>query len=316
MDGAGGHTAFRFLKNVFGIPAGAPDLTCLEIATRANSKTLHPFFVASSFRPTSTTDTKTGSGQFLGQKVPVWSSGGQCRRLNSCCPTQRSPRRHGSRSSLLACTATLVRSLTRTVCTRSAGTPWSGKEGLREKRFVCTVFRQSEMTESTLNAVFEILSWSLNALLKGTFPGENWHGCADGRGELAGGWRGALCHIRGDWALYTEVFKFPQRNDAQRMCFLCRASSTVCGTSLDTLRARRLAPDSVDPRGILGLIAWCWLGNSSAVGCLHWISAGVCHGGRPAHGGPGSRLTHSRQRVLVVCRCAKVFLEKGHTTRR
>ena len=69
-----------------------------------------------------------------------------------------------------------------------------------------------------------------------------------------------------------------------------------CGTSLDKLRARRgLAPDSVDPRGILGLFGWRWLGNSSAVGCHHWISAGV------------SRLTLCRQCVLVVCRCAKVF---------
>ena len=49
MDGAGGHNAFRFLKNVSGIPAGAPDLTWLEIPTKANSKTLHLFLLLHEF---------------------------------------------------------------------------------------------------------------------------------------------------------------------------------------------------------------------------------------------------------------------------
>ena len=180
------------LTNVFGIPAGAPDLTWLEIPTRENSKPLHPFLLPHEFF----------SSYFHN-------------RHNSCCPTQRSPRRHGSRSSLLACAATLARSLTRTVCARSAGTP------------VFTVFRKSEIVDGTLNAVFEMLAWSVKALLKGTFPQENWHGCADGRWELPGGWRGALCQIRGDWAFYTQIFKFPQWNGAQRVCFLCRGSSTI-----------------------------------------------------------------------------------------
>ena len=32
--------------------------------------------------------------------------------------------------------------------------------------------------------------------------------------------------MRGDWAFYCELFRFPQWNSADRMCFLCRASST------------------------------------------------------------------------------------------
>ena len=39
--------------------------------------------------------------------------------------------------------------------------------------------------------------------------------------------RGALCQIRGDWAFYTEVFKFPTWNGALSMCWMCRASSTL-----------------------------------------------------------------------------------------
>ena len=72
-------------------------------------------------------------------------------------------------------------SLTWTVCTPSAGTLRLGKDG-RRRGDSCRVFRKSKMAEGTLNAVFEILAWSLEALQKGTFPEENWHGCADGRG--------------------------------------------------------------------------------------------------------------------------------------
>ena len=45
----GSDHAFRSLKNVFGIPAGAPDFTWLEIPTIAGPKTVHPFLMPHEF---------------------------------------------------------------------------------------------------------------------------------------------------------------------------------------------------------------------------------------------------------------------------
>ena len=269
------------LTNMFGIPAGAPDLTWLEIPTRTNSKPLHQFLLPHEFF----------SSYFHN-------------RHNSCCPTQRSPRRHGNRSSLLACAATLARSLTRTVCARSAGTP------------VFTVFRKSEMTEGTLNAVFEILAWSVNALLKGTFPQEHWHVAQMDEGSFQAA--GAELFAKfGSTGPLTRKSSSSHNGTVHSACVSFAVPARRLGNFSGQTQARRgLAPDSVDPRGILGLFAWRGLSDSSALSCLHWISVGVCHGGRPANGGPRSRLTHARCRqcVLVVCRCAKVIWRRnpGH----
>ena len=62
-------------------------------------------------------------------------------------------------------------------------------------------------------------------MLEGTWPAENWFGRSQANGgeHLAGGWAAALCQVRGEWAF----FQFPKWNGADRMCWLCRASSTV-----------------------------------------------------------------------------------------
>lgn len=88
---------------------------------------------------------------------------------------------------------------------------------------------EAEMTKRTLDVVWRIIAWSFNAILSGSRPTTSWNGFAlrDGGGPLASGWRGALCQIRGDWAFYAEVFGFPQWNSALRMCWMCKASSTI-----------------------------------------------------------------------------------------
>ena len=97
-----------------------------------------------------------------------------------------------------------------------------------EKRFVFTVLRKGEMVAETLDAVFRIMGWSFDCMLDGEFPSANWYGRAsEQRGVLAGGWRAAVCEARGGWAFYTEVFKFPSWNGAERMCWLCKANSTI-----------------------------------------------------------------------------------------
>ena len=78
-------------------------------------------------------------------------------------------------------------------------------------------------------------------MLRGETPRTNWYGrqIRGGGAQLAGGWRATLCQLRGDWAFYTEVFGFPQWNAAERMCWLCRASSTI-----RPLAWTRMGPDA------------------------------------------------------------------------
>ena len=45
------------------------------------------------------------------------------------------------------------------------------------------------------------------------------------RGVLAGGYCASFCQVRGDLAFYKETFKFPAWNNADRMCWLCKATS-------------------------------------------------------------------------------------------
>ena len=83
------------------------------------------------------------------------------------------------------------------------------------------------MVAGTLDSIAKIMSWSFNALLAGESPSSDWENkpLAGGGIQLADGWRGALCQLRGDWAFYKEFFHFPQWNAAERMCFMCRASA-------------------------------------------------------------------------------------------
>ena len=98
-----------------------------------------------------------------------------------------------------------------------------------QKRFVFTVVQKSDMVAGTLDRIFEIFAWSVNAMLAGQTPGVDACGrpVRGGGVALADGWRGALCQVRGDWAFFKEAFDFVQWNGAERMCFRCKASSTI-----------------------------------------------------------------------------------------
>ena len=98
------------------------------------------------------------------------------------------------------------------------------------KRLVFTFVRKRDYTPQTLDRIWEIFAWSVNQMARGEYALKDW----DGRGmpprmdrRLAGPFTGVLTHVRGDWQFYVEVFKFPQWNGALRMCWRCRASSTI-----------------------------------------------------------------------------------------
>jgi hypothetical protein len=105
-----------------------------------------------------------------------------------------------------------------------------GRGTTMRKRFLFTVLRKSEMVADTLDHCLRIMSWSFNSLLSGEHPQVDAFGRklqAAPRGPIAGPWRAALSQIRGDWAFYTEIFRFPKWNENIRMCWQCRASATV-----------------------------------------------------------------------------------------
>ena len=102
-----------------------------------------------------------------------------------------------------------------------------GTGATAQKRFLFTVVKKSDVVPGTLDAIFQVLSWSLNVLATGQTPSLDWRDrpMVAEQEPLAGGWRGVLCQVRGDWAFHKEVFNFPAWNAAERMCWMCRASS-------------------------------------------------------------------------------------------
>jgi len=106
-----------------------------------------------------------------------------------------------------------------------------GQGTTREKRFIITVVRKKQMLPdgSTLESIFRVVAWSLNALLEGKTPAYNEDGTPSPEGgkELAGPWKGACVQVRGDWQFYSQAFGFPQWNSAENMCWLCKASNNT-----------------------------------------------------------------------------------------
>ena len=104
-----------------------------------------------------------------------------------------------------------------------------GEAGTFRKRFLFTVMRKADMTSGTLDAIFKLMVWSFDCMLTGELPALNYHGQRnDGGGTLlANGFRAALFQIRGDWAFLKEAMQFPAWNNAEKRCWLCKASNTI-----------------------------------------------------------------------------------------
>ena len=85
-----------------------------------------------------------------------------------------------------------------------------------DTRIIFTVIRSAEMLPNTLDTLFEAMAWSLNVCLKGLTPSADWQNrpLTGGGRQLAGGYRGACCQIRGDWEFFARLFTF--RNGTKR----------------------------------------------------------------------------------------------------
>jgi len=97
------------------------------------------------------------------------------------------------------------------------------------KRFLFAVIRKADLVPGTLDALWTVFAWSANALLTGISPEVDWAQREIGGGGdyIAGGFRGAVVQLRGDWEFYCQIFKFPYWHEAERMCWLCKASNTI-----------------------------------------------------------------------------------------
>ena len=81
------------------------------------------------------------------------------------------------------------------------------------RRFIFAIVRKAEMNPdgSTLDRLWHVFAWSMNALLTGITPSEDWdgHPIAGGGLFIANRLRGALVQVRGDWEFYYQVLGFP-----------------------------------------------------------------------------------------------------------
>jgi hypothetical protein len=104
-----------------------------------------------------------------------------------------------------------------------------GRGNTRRKRFLFTFLRKRDYSRETLDVCWKIFAHSMNQISEGKTASVDWQGkpMLGGGQTLADGWCGALCQCRGDWQFYCEIFQFPQWNAAERMCWLCKASSTI-----------------------------------------------------------------------------------------
>lgn len=100
-----------------------------------------------------------------------------------------------------------------------------GEGSTLSTRFLMTVLNKSQIVEGTLEAIESLLAWSFNVALTGVDPAVDERGRAlpSNNSYLAGGWKGVLTKVRGDWEFFFSVFKIPNWNNVDRMCFLCLA---------------------------------------------------------------------------------------------
>ena len=219
----------RDLIGIFGHPVGAPPFDWVEIPTTAGPRSPHPFLLPHSFFQHFYSGARSNWVKAVrgppSAPREFWDAmaGSDFLRLHPRRDQQEWRRTiplglHGDAGAFSHQDSLMTIS-------------WNSLLGsgvTMQKRFLITVVRKSEMVAGTLDAIFRYISWSFNVLQLGQTPSENFLGMATGVDPtpLAEGWCGQLCQIRGDWQFYGEVFHIPKWNEAQSMCWLCRASNT------------------------------------------------------------------------------------------
>ena len=194
MGSSGSHpqNCFRALKNLLGMPAGAPSVTWIKIPT-IHGDTDHPFLLPHEFF----------AAYFKGQfrKWAFTMGGPENAALEFWKGIQASEfvaRHPDLRRATWAQTIPLgfhgdgaSFSKQDSVYTFS----WNSLVGsgtTMQKRFIATVIKKTDFAEGTMDFISRVLAWSFNSILTGKTPSVNWNGdpWEGGGATLAGGWMG------------------------------------------------------------------------------------------------------------------------------
>ena len=216
----------RSLMAAFGTPAGAPDIEFRMIPTTLGV-IAHPFlfphrFFASLYASQSAFWTKSVSGP-IGAATRFWQ------RMESSRFVKDHPHlagvdwatllplgMHGDSGKFSHYDSLFV--VTFNSCL--------GEGPTKSTRFLMTAIKKSLIVPGTIDAIARVLGWSFNVLLTGLEPMIDELGNplppSDAR-YLAGGFKGVLVKVRGDWEFYNSVFKVPHWKSLGRMCWLCGA---------------------------------------------------------------------------------------------
>ena len=96
-------------------------------------------------------------------------------------------------------------------------------------RIPMCVLPTRKMTAGTMDAIMEVLAWSLRHLQVGSHPaarhdGSTWKDSDRTRQKHEGtslGFHASLVEVRGDWDFYSKVFHFPYHSENDGICWLC-----------------------------------------------------------------------------------------------
>lgn len=130
---------------------------------------------------------------------------------------------------------------------------WLG-EGFGPRFLIFATLKCFMVKHETWNAVFEVIAWSFKCLFGQSFPdsrhdGAPWAATDKQRSSLSGalGAMAILCHCRGDWAFFKEVFNFPAWNARDSMCWMCNANKETMkdGSQSAPWRSHRKGPNDL-----------------------------------------------------------------------
>jgi hypothetical protein len=168
------------------------------------------------------------------------------------------------------------------------------------KRHLCCVLRRSNFCKCgckgwcTLYPVFAMLRWSFECLSNGVWPSSGPAGdWADddversNRGGTPLGFRGALLHIKGDWAEFAHTLGFADWNSELFCCLFCKAT-----------KANRFDIAGVSPFGsVWGALAQDDM-DRACLACEKWVTLS-----REQHGVVKARLHYNRKKGGGSGRC-------------
>lgn len=144
-----------------------------------------------------------------------------------------------------------------------------------DSRLIFCIFKLSEMVrgdgyDPTIQTIYEVFKWSLNALSSGKFPYKDYLGQPFSEMhhrdrfvlaglDLAEGFCGAFSEVRGDWKWIKESFYLENYYGAHYICHLCNAH-----VSIQRLRYTNYRRDAQHRNTLVDAVLW-WTRYAAAV---------------------------------------------------